>query len=253
MELLPTYVENLTLTGTAAINGTGNTGNNILKGNNANNILSGLNGDDILFGFNGNDTYAFVANTALGIDTIIETTPGRIDTIDFSGTTAAVKVNLGVITSQTVNSNLKLVLSANNVIENAIGGTGNDRFTGNSLNNTLNGGNGNDQLQGLAGNDILNGGTGNDILNGGTGDDNLIGEIGDDNLIGGTGNDRLWGGAGNDILNGGTGNDKYLFQSDSAFSTSLGVDYISEFEAGIDQIVLSKTTFNALPMLSDRL
>jgi serralysin len=216
---LPTNVENLTLTGTTAINGTGNAGNNVLTGNSANNTLSGLNG---------NDTYSFVANSALRTDTITETATGGTDTIDFRGTTAAVNVNLGVTTSQTVNSNLKLILSANNVIENATGGTGNDRLTGNTLNNTLNGGDGNDQLQGLGGNDTLWGGAGNDILNGGIG------------------NDSLWGGLGDDILTGGVGNDQYLFQSDSVFATSLGVDYITDFEAGIDQIVLSKTTFNAI-------
>ncbi|MDB9466963.1 Calx-beta domain-containing protein, partial [Dolichospermum circinale] len=212
-------VENLTLTGTAAINGTGNANNNILRGNSANNILAGGNG---------NDTYGFVANSALGTDTITETATGGTDTIDLTGTTAGVNVNLGITTSQTVNSNLKLILSANNVIENATGGTGNDRLTGNTLNNTLNGGSGNDQLQGLGGDDTLWGGAGNDILNGGTG------------------NDSLWGGLGDDILTGGVGNDQYLFQSDSVFSTSLGVDYISEFEAGLDQIVLSKATFNAI-------
>ncbi len=220
---LPTNVENLTLTGTAAINGTGNAGNNVITGNSANNTLSGLNG---------NDTYSFVANSALGTDTITETTTGGIDNLDFTGTTAAVNVNLGVATSQTVNSNLKLILSANNVIENATGGTGNDRLTGNALNNTLNGGDGNDQLQGLGGDDSLWGGAGNDILNGGTG------------------NDTLWGGLGDDVLTGGVGNDKYLFQSDSVFSTSLGVDYISDFEAGLDQIVLSKITFNAITNLA---
>ena len=234
---LPTNVENLTLTGTGAIKATGNAGNNIITGNSANNTLAGLNG---------NDTYFFVAKTALGTDTIIETTTGGIDTLGFTGTTTAINVNLGVSTLQTVNSNLKLILSANNVIENATGGTGNDRITGNILNNTLNGGDGNDQLQGLEGNDSLWGGAGNDILSGGSGDDSLWGGAGNDILSGGSGDDSLWGGASNDILMGGVGNDKYLFQSSSVFATSLGIDYISEFEAGLDQIVLSKTTFNAI-------
>uniref|UniRef100_A0A8J7CXI1 M10 family metallopeptidase C-terminal domain-containing protein n=1 Tax=Desmonostoc muscorum LEGE 12446 TaxID=1828758 RepID=A0A8J7CXI1_DESMC len=200
-------------------NATGGTGNDSLTGNTLNNTLIG--GD-------GNDTYSFLANSALGTDTITETTTGGTDTINFSGTTTAVNLNLGLTTLQTVNSNLKLILSANNVIENATGGTGNDSLTGNTLNNTLIGGDGNDQLQGLEGNDNLQGGNGNDTLTGGTGDD------------------VLWGGLGNDILTGNAGKDKYQFQGNGVFSTSLGVDYITQFEVGQDQIVLSKTTFNAV-------
>jgi Ca2+-binding RTX toxin-like protein len=49
-------IENLTLTGTAAINGTGNGLNNTLTGNSAANVLSGLDGNDTLLGGAGNDT-----------------------------------------------------------------------------------------------------------------------------------------------------------------------------------------------------
>ncbi|WP_199744018.1 Calx-beta domain-containing protein, partial [Trichormus variabilis] len=194
-------VENLTLTGTSAINGTGNANDNVLRGNSANNTLTGGNG---------NDTYAFVANSALGTDRVVETATGGIDTLDFTDTTAVVKVNLGTTTTQTVNSNLKLVLSANNVIENATGGNGNDRLTGNSLNNLLVGGAGNDLLQGLGG------------------------------------NDTLWGGNGDDVLTGGVGNDQFRFQGSGVFNASLGVDYITDFTVGQDKIVLSKATFNAI-------
>ncbi|MDY7049075.1 MAG: Calx-beta domain-containing protein, partial [Microcystis panniformis WG22] len=52
---LAANVENLTLTGAAAINGTGNNGNNVIIGNSANNILTGLAGNDTLNGGAGND------------------------------------------------------------------------------------------------------------------------------------------------------------------------------------------------------
>jgi Ca2+-binding RTX toxin-like protein len=51
-------VENLTLTGTSAVNGTGNGLNNLLTGNSANNVLTGAGGNDTLRGSAGNDTLA---------------------------------------------------------------------------------------------------------------------------------------------------------------------------------------------------
>ena len=50
-------VENLSLTGTAAINATGNTLANTLTGNAGDNVLSGGAGNDTMIGGVGNDTY----------------------------------------------------------------------------------------------------------------------------------------------------------------------------------------------------
>ena len=53
---LPTNVENLTLTGTAAISGTGNELANIILGNGGANTLVGGDGADTLVGGSGNDS-----------------------------------------------------------------------------------------------------------------------------------------------------------------------------------------------------
>jgi hypothetical protein len=52
---LPNNVENLILTGSEALDGTGNKGANQLTGNDGSNLLDGLNGKDKLFGLGGND------------------------------------------------------------------------------------------------------------------------------------------------------------------------------------------------------
>jgi len=93
------------------------------------------------------------------------------------------------------------------IIENAIGGSGNDTITGNSANNTIWGKFGNDTIFAGVGADRLFGNAGDDRLSGERGADLLIGGIGNDALYGGNGDDRLFGEDGADILNGGKGND----------------------------------------------
>ena len=68
--------------------------------------------------------------------------------------------------------------------------------------------------------------------------DALFGDSGTDRLIGGAGNDTLNGGAGVDTLTGGAGNDRFQFNSPTD-----GLDTITDFLSGSDQIALSHTGF----------
>ena len=90
-------VENLTLSGSAVIDGTGNTLDNVLTGNSADNVLSGLDGNDTLTGGLGNDTLLGVIgndrlvggagndtlNGGAGTDTFVfDTAPNALTNLD---------------------------------------------------------------------------------------------------------------------------------------------------------------------------
>ena len=63
---------------------------------------------------------------------------------------------------------------ARSLIENAIGGSGNDTILGNQVKNILTGNGGKDTLNGAVGNDVLVGGAGSDVLIGGRGSDGFV-------------------------------------------------------------------------------
>ena len=142
----------------------GGSGADFLMGNEGNDTLIGGSGDDLLSDSSGNNVYVFDADSALGTDTIVESTNSGTDTVNFSDTTTQnITLDLIKTTQQTVNANLSLILQDTSGIKNAIGGSQNDNLTGNNLNNSLEGGNGNDTLSGGVGNDTVSGGAGNDV------------------------------------------------------------------------------------------
>jgi Ca2+-binding RTX toxin-like protein len=137
------YIENLTLTGTSNINGSGNDLNNILTGNAGNNVLNGGAGADVMIGGAGNDTY-YVDDIN---DKAYDFVTGGID----SGG------------NDTVISSASFHLS--NFIETlTLAGSGNINGVGNGSDNTIAGNSGNNILNGLGGHDVLSGGAGADIF-----------------------------------------------------------------------------------------
>ncbi|BDG73470.1 right-handed parallel beta-helix repeat-containing protein [Roseomonas fluvialis] len=164
--VLPAFVDNLTLTGTANLTGTGNSLNNVITGNAGANLLTGGAGNDRLNGGAGADTMRGGA----GNDTYVVA-----DATDVVTELQGEGVDL-------ILSSVSLTLAAN-VEKLTLSGTSDLVGGGNTLNNALTGNAGGNVLVGGAGNDIIRGEGGNDILRGDAGADQLYGGAGTDVFV----------------------------------------------------------------------
>jgi Ca2+-binding RTX toxin-like protein len=150
---LSANVELLGLTGTAAINGTGNSLANGITGNGAANVLDGGTGSDLLAGLGGDDTYIV---DHIG-DLVIELANNGVDQVQSAVTT-------------TLAANVEHLTLTGDATINGTGNALDNVLKGNSATNLLSGANGHDTLRGGAGNDTVNGGSGNDTFLFGRGD-----------------------------------------------------------------------------------
>ncbi len=217
---LSTSVENLELTGSADLEGVGNSLANRLTGNSGANILSGGGGDD-----------TYVVD---GLDTVYENDGEGIDTVQ-----STADVVLGDYLE-----NLQLLGTAD------LNGTGNvldNRLTGNDGANVLTGGEGNDAYDIGVGDTVVElSGQGTDTVYSaisytlgefvehlvltGAADLTATGNASANHLTGNSGHNTLDGGGGNDQLAGGGGNDRYLLDQ-------TGDTVVEAEDQGTDEVV----------------
>ena len=225
--LLGANIENLMLTGSAAINGTGNELANTITGNARANVINGMGGTDTMIGGNGSDTYFADLTTDIVTETNATPATGGNDLVNFIGTAGT--FTLGA-----------------NVERLTLGGTAAINGTGNELNNTI---------TGNAAANVLNGGVDNVA-------DTLIGGLGNDTYMINTATDNI-----TELLGGGTAdrakvsvsyslaagdNIEFLETSNSALTTQLNLTG-NEFTQTITGNAGSNTLNGGVDTVSDTL
>ncbi len=231
----------------------GDDGNNVIIASYGNDIVAARAGDDTVYGGRGadrligeaGDDVFYPGDTSYRANDTIEGGAGS-DTVDYSATTLAVRVDLSQSTGRTrEGAGFDVLID----VENIIGSDATDRFSfngdrlvGSAANNFLDGRGQGDYLDGRAGDDTIMAGSGNDTVYGGDGNDSLNSGSGEDWMDGGAGNDYLlgkdadlWGGSGDDVivslgrglLAGEDGND--LLVSRGAFDVAHGGNHDDRF------------------------
>ncbi len=231
---LAARIENLILTGTAAINGKGNGLNNVITGNSANNVLDGGGGSDILNGGIGDDTLK-IGIDATGSHSEVLNGDADDDVLSFENGLGAANDVFGLTTlvftldpsgSGSFSHGADFLLAAN------ITYTGIEGITGRNSVNAA---------------DILTGNNGNNVLRGLGGPDRLYGAGGHDDIIRGEGlypslyDGFLEGGQGNDTLHGNSGSRDWISFSHASTGVNFtlgaggtGVADLTAFGLGLD-------------------
>ena len=195
----------------------GRAGHDALLGNAGFDYLDGGSGVDVLRGGSGGDTYVFRAGwQADGVTDL-----SGFDSLDFSLLQIPVSVDLVPRSGRAnaVAGDNRVFVSSGTVVEQAVGGLGDDLLVGNPADNSM------------------DGGFGDDVLRGGRGDDGLGGNRGDDRVTGGPGQDVVTTRAGDDVV--------YLVDGEAdEVSCGDGADTVF-FDQGLDAV--SGTCDNLVP------
>jgi len=256
---LKSNIENLTLVGTAEINGTGNTLNNIINGNDAKNSLNGGDGNDQVFGNGGDDTLRGgtgndIVDGGSGTDTVVFAGPINSYNITYVAGVFTV-VDLDIAdgddgTDQLYNVEFLRFSDATYTVTapGSLFSEGADTIDFNQVTagsytpGTQYFGYGGDDTVYLANTEAAAAAAGYDrtqAFDGGRGDDHIYGGVLNDWIKGGEGNDILDGGAGEDRMEGGLGDDTYYV--DVTTSGTTGDLVVEKTDEGIDTVISSVT------------
>jgi serralysin len=234
----------------------------------------------------GNDAYTLPLVNAAGTGWSCIWDAGGTDTISGVGATQSVVIDLRPATLQTGAMGAGgfvsqagvigggFTIAKGVVIENANGGSGNDRLIGNNAANVLDGGRGADRMEGKGGNDIYYVNSARDLIRDTSGTDtvytsvsyaletgarievlsarntaakaaiSLTGSSFANTLKGNAGANVLNGKGGSDVLIGGLGKDAFVF--DSRLNSRSNVDKILDFSVRDDTLRLDHRVFKEL-------
>ena len=207
---LPSFVENLTLTGFEHLRGTGNSLNNHILGNSGNNVLNGMAGADTMDGGDGSDVYLIASASEHKFGEVIAdtgTAAGDIDEIRYTSK----KSGTLVLNDKTEG------------IERVVIGTGSGETAVTTGKAALN-------VDASAVKTSLE----------------MVGNAGANKLIGTQENDTISGGVGKDTLTGGLGDDHFVF--DTLWGKG-NIDTITDFGLGADKIILDKSIFKKFELM----
>ena len=200
-------------------------GANSLKGGAGLDTLVSTGGDDTLAGKTGIDDFQI----DIGVDPTVEASSSGLDTIDLSGSSVPVTINLNQAGAQTVYQNPSFSESVTVVLQGTFA-----KYVGSPAGNVVTAANvdllygvagGNDTLTGASSHDNIYGVSGGSItLNNGASNDNIYGASGGDVMLNnGANNDNIYGASGGDImLNNGANNDNIYGASGGGITLNNG-------------------------------
>ena len=247
---LVTNVNTLTLTGTAALSGTGNGGSDTLTANSGADTLTAGSGVATLVGGSGSDTFVVNSTSDVVKDSATAASNTILSSVNYTLPTDVTNlVLMGTSALVGTAGSGSDTLTSNTGVDTLVGGSGADVFIVNNTADVVQGWNSNDTLESSV-NYTLPTGVSNIVL---LGTANLMatGNATTDTLIAGGGTDTLIAGSGAATLIGGAGNDTFVVNSasdvvqDTNYTSSNAIESSVSYSlpTDVDTLILTGSSY----------